>query len=169
MLRDCPILVRYHTVEKVRFRRTPVTAFISEYVEGELLSSFVRNRPGRRLTSFEGLHLLHALARGVEQIHRRGEYHGDIHDDNVIVSRFGLTFTLKLIDLFRLDQPRVESRKADIVDMVRVLYDALGGAKRYANHPPAVKQICCGLKHSLILKKFPTVARLRRHLETMTW
>jgi len=168
-LRDCPILVQYHTEEKVSFHRTPVTAFISEYVKGELLSSFVGSCLGRRLTPYKGLHLLHALVRGVEQVHRLGEYHGDIHDDNIIVTRFGLSFELKLIDLFRLDGSRAECRRTDVIDMVRVLYDAVGGAKHYAKQPPAVKHICCGLKSSLILKKFPTAARLRRHLETMTW
>lgn len=168
-LRDCPILVQYHTEEKVSFRRTPVTAFISEYVKGELLSSFVGNCLGRRLSPYKGLHLLHALVCGVEQMHRLGEYHGDIHDDNIIVTRFGLSFELKLIDLFRLDGSRAECRRTDVVDMVRVLYDATGGARHYAGQPPAIKYICCGLKRSLILKKFPTAARLRQHLETMTW
>ncbi len=168
-LKDCPILVQYFTEEKVVFRRTPVTAFISEFVKGELLSSFVRRQPGRRLPPFVGLRLLYDLARGVEEIHCRGEYHGDIHDDNIIVSRFGLAFDLKLIDLYRLEHSRADCRKTDIVDLVRVFYDALGGAKHYAKHPPAVKYICCGLKKTLILNKFRTITRLRRHLETMTW
>ena len=168
-LKDCSILIQYHTEEHVTFRRTPVNAFISEYVHGELLSTFVRRHPGRRLSPFEGLSLLHSLARGIEQIHRLGEYHGDLHDDNIIVSRFGLSFDLKLIDLFHLDQTRADSRKSDIVDLVNIFFEALGGAKHYAKHPQAVKYICCGRKHSLILKKFRTVSRLREHLETMAW
>jgi serine/threonine protein kinase len=168
-LKDCPILVKYHTEEKIVFRRTPVTAFISEFVKGELLSSFVRRQPGQRLAPLVGLHLLYDLARGVEAIHRRGEYHGDIHDDNIIVSRFGLSFDLKLIDLYRLEHSRADCRKTDIIDMVRVLYDALGGARHYAGQPPAVKYICCGLKQTLILNKFRTMSKLRMHLETMTW
>jgi len=32
-----------------------------------------------------------------------------------------------------------------------------------------VKQICLGLKRSLILKKFRTVRRLREHLEALQW
>jgi hypothetical protein len=50
-----------------------------------------------------------------------------------------------------------------------VFYDALGGAKRYNRHPYQVKAICCGLKRSLILKKFKTTKQLREHLETLRW
>jgi hypothetical protein len=50
-----------------------------------------------------------------------------------------------------------------------MFYEVLGGARAYAGHPPAVKYICCGLKSGLILDKFPTMSRLRRHLEEMTW
>jgi hypothetical protein len=32
--------------------------------------------------------------------------------------------------------------------------------------PPVAKQICCGLKRSLILQRFPTASSLRVHLET---
>jgi hypothetical protein len=35
--------------------------------------------------------------------------------------------------------------------------------------PAPVKHICCGLKRSLILKRFPTVVHLRQHLENMSW
>ena len=28
------------------------------------------------------------------------EYHGDLHDDNIIVRRHGLSFDLKLVDMF---------------------------------------------------------------------
>lgn len=57
----------------------------------------------------------------------------------------------------------------DINDLIRIFHDALGGPKHYAPQPRAVKHICCGLRHSLILRKVRTVSQLRKHLETMEW
>jgi len=168
-LRHCPIVIQYHTEDTFRYRGRRVSFLISEYVMGETLADFMKERPGRRLGPFEAVHLLYTLARGVEAIHRLGEYHGDLHDDNVIVSRFGLEFEVKLLDLFHWDSPKRENRKADICELVRLLYETTGGARFYARQPLAIRYICSGLKRSLILKKFPTVSRLCQHLETMEW
>ncbi len=146
-----------------------VTCLVSEYVEGELLSRFVARRPGKRLTAFEGLHLLHTLAAGVETIHRAREYHGDLHDDNIIIRRRGIGFDVKLVDMFNWGPPSAENIQEDVLFLIRIFYDALGGAARYAKHPPEVKAVCCGLKRSLILKKFRTAGRLRHVLETLEW
>ena len=40
-LRHCPILIQYHTQEKIIFGRKPLTFLVSDYVEGELLSGFL--------------------------------------------------------------------------------------------------------------------------------
>jgi serine/threonine protein kinase len=168
-LRHCPLLIQYHTEEGLTFRRTPITVLISEYVEGILLSDFLNLLPGKRLTPFEGLHLLYALVKGMEQVHLANEYHGDIHTDNVIVNRYGLRFDLKLMDLFNLETPKVENRRSDICDVIRLFYDVLGGARCYARQPKAVKYICCGLKTSLILDRFRTMSQLCKHLEMMEW
>jgi hypothetical protein len=53
--------------------------------------------------------------------------------------------------------------------MIRIFYDVLGGARHYPRQPRHVRDICCGLKQSLILKKFPTTSRLKDHLESMRW
>ena len=42
-------------------------------------------------------------------------------------------------------------------------------AKTYPQLPDEVKYICCGLKESLIVKKFRTVSQLREHIEKMEW
>jgi tRNA A-37 threonylcarbamoyl transferase component Bud32 len=168
-LRNCPILIHYHGQETVWFRNVEITYLISEFVEGELLTDFIARQPGKRLRPFAAVHLLHALASGMEAIHRVGEYHGDLHAENVIVQRHGLGFDLKLIDLFHWDSRQAENIKEDVVDLVRIFYDALGGAKHYAKQPPEVKAICCGLKRSLILKKFKTAGWLKAHLEAMEW
>ncbi|HEX9744718.1 MAG TPA: serine/threonine protein kinase, partial [bacterium] len=62
-----------------------------------------------------------------------------------------------------------DSVNDDICDIIRIFYDAIGGAKRYSKHPPFVKKICCGLKRGLILKKFRKISILREHLDNMTW
>ena len=168
-LRDCPILIQYHNQEVISFRRTPISVMISEFIDGEPLADFLARQPGKRLPAFQALHLLYALVDGVKDIHSHREYHGDIHTKNIIVSRFGLGFSLKLIDFYHWDTPKLDNIKDDVVDMVRVLYDAIGGRRHYAKQPGEVKEICCGLKRSLILKKFPSAMSLRDHLLSMRW
>jgi len=168
-LRRCKILIQYHAGEKIEWDGRPVDVLISEYVEGEMLADFVRRRPGGRLAPFEGLHLLHELASGVEEIHRAGEYHGDLHDDNIFVRRKGLSFNLKVVDMYNWGRPRAENVRDDVCDMVRILYDVLGGRPRYARQPDVVKYIVSGLKRSIITRKFRTAGHLRRHLESMEW
>ena len=168
-LRNCPIVIQYHGWEKFTFQRQPITALVSEFVEGELLSEFLDRQPARRLTPFAGLHLLHALATGMEEVHRRREYHGDLHEGNVIVCRAGLGFELKLLDLYHWESPRPENIREDVVDMIKILHWTLGGWKRYASHPPEIKEICRGLRRNLITERFRSAGELRRHLEGLEW
>ena len=168
-LRECPIVIQYHVQDTIRIQGTLVRVLISEYVEGTLLSDYLSSQRGKKLHVFQAIHLLHALAAGIEAIHYLGEYHGDLHTENIMVRRLGLSYELKLLDFFHWGGARRESRKDDICDVVRIFYDALGGQRRYASHPPEVKEICCGLKRSLILAKFPTASDLRFHVETQAW
>ncbi len=164
-LRECSLLIHYHTQETIIFKKSPLTVLISEYVEGMLLSEFLTKFPGSRLTPYKALHLLYALTRGLEEIHLMREYHGDLHMDNIIVERFGLAFKLKLLDLFHWRAPKRENMQDDVVGLIRVFYDVMGGAKYYSKFPKNIKYICCGLKRSLILKKFKNISQLRKHLE----
>jgi serine/threonine protein kinase len=168
-LRHCPILIQYHGRETFVHERQRITFLVSDFVEGEMLDAFLRRQPARRISPFQAVHLLHALARGMEDIHRAREYHGDLHTGNVMVQRFGLGIELKLLDLFRWDAPRPENIRDDVVDMIRIFYDAVGGKRHYASQPEEVKAICCGLRRSLIISKFRTAGQLRQHLETMEW
>jgi tRNA A-37 threonylcarbamoyl transferase component Bud32 len=168
-LRHCPIVIQYHGSESFTFSRHPITMLVSEVVEGELLEDFLKRQPGGRLQSFAALHLLHALASGIEDIHRLREYHGDLHEGNVIVCRFGLGFVLKLLDLYHWASPRPENIREDVVDMVRIFHRALGGWTRYAAQPPEVKEICRGLRRNLITARFRSAGEIRRHLEDMEW
>ncbi len=168
-LRHCPILIQYHTQEQIMFQREPLTFLVSEYVEGELLSKFLARQPGGRLGAFQAMHLLYELAKGIAIIHNLREYHGDLHTDNVIVRRYGLGFDVKLIDMIQWHAPRPENIQDDVCDLIRLFYDAMGGGRHYPKQPHEIKEICCGLKRSLILKKFRTAGRLCEYLETMPW
>lgn len=168
-LRHCSALIQYHTEETVLFEGIPVTVLVAEYVEGEPLSDFVRHFPEDRLPPFVALHLLYALACALEEIHLHDEYHGDLHSDNILVSRFGLEFELKLLDPFHWPDSKSANQQYDICALIRLFYDALGGAAQYRLQPAPIKYICCGLKQGLILGKFRTMSQLRQHLETMQW
>lgn len=168
-LRKCPIVIQYSTQDVFVYRRIPISFLVSEFVEGELLSEYLNRQPGKRLLPFKALHLLYALACGIECIHSAGDYHGDLHTENIIVQRVGLKFELKLLDMFHWGAPSAENIRDDVIDLVRIFYDALGGAKHYPRQPAEIKDICCGLKRSIITKKFRTAGKLRDYLESMHW
>src|SRR5687767_4028585 len=85
-LRHCPILLQYHHQEIAYVRRRKVTVVISELVEGMKLSEFLAVQK-EGLSTFEALNVQYVLAKGVSPIHARGEYHGDIRDDNIKICR----------------------------------------------------------------------------------
>lgn len=168
-LRSAPILIQYHASDVVKINGERVVFLVSEFVEGQILQDFLAKQPGKRLGAFQGLHLLHALAAGMEPIHSAGEYHGDLHSGNIIVRRFGISFDLKLLDMYHYGAATKVDFQDDVVDLVRVFYDSIGGAARYAKQPAVVKKVCRGLKRSLILKQYRTAGQLRQYLETMEW
>lgn len=168
-LRDCPALIQYHTQETIHYGGHDISFLVSDFVEGEILLDFLKDQPGKRLDSFQALHLLHAMTVAIEGIHRLHDYHGDLHPGNVILRRRGLGFDVKLLDFFHWGKPSTENLKDDICDVIRIFYDSLGGQARYAKQPDEVKGIVLGQKRSLILKKFRTIIHLRDHLENMTW
>jgi tRNA A-37 threonylcarbamoyl transferase component Bud32 len=168
-LRHCPILMQYHHQEIAYVKKKKVTVVISELVEGKKLSEFLRDQPGHRLTTFESLHLLYTLARGIAPIHARGEYHGDIHDDNIMVRRQGISFEVKLLDFFDLGAPSRSKIRKDVLNLIEVFHATVGGRKHYAEQPKVVKDIVRGLKDSLILQRFQSAGDIARHLESLEW
>lgn len=169
-LKDCPMVIQYVTEETIKVQGLPVTVLISEYVEGEILLDFMKRQPGKILGAFQAIHLLYALVRGLEPVHKLAEYHGDLHAENIIIRRHGLSFDLKVLDFFiHTNSSKRENLQDDICDLIKIFYDSLGGSKRYAQQPAVIKSICCGLKRRLILKKFPKLSILRSHLESLSW
>jgi len=169
-LRHCYTVIHYHTQDSITFLGQKVYFLVSEYVEGEPLKDFLKRQPGGRLHAFQAVHLLYSLAKGIAAIHRLREYHGDLHPENITVHRFGLGFELKLLDMYHWDEcSRPENIHDDVADMIKIFYDALGGRRQYAKQPEVVKNICCGLKKSLILKKYRTAGQLQEYLKKLNW
>lgn len=168
-LRHCSILIKYITQEQIDVDGNPITYLVSDYVEGETLTEYLKHQRGKRLSVFQGVHLLHALAKGMQEIHISKEYHGDLHMENIIIQRHGLSFDLQVLDMFHWDAPKRQNIQDDVFDLIRVFYDSIGGSKHYKNHPQAVKSIICGLKRTLITQKFKTAGQLRVYLENMSW
>jgi len=166
-LRNCSILIQYHTQDAFYWKGQKTPFLVSEYVEGELLSEVIARQPGKRLTPFEALHLLHDLVAGLAEIHAAGEYHGDLHSDNVMATRYGLGFKIKLVDLFHWGSASRQHYQDDLVQLIHLFYEAVGGKKHYAKQPAWVKSICCGLKRSLIVKKFRSAPSLRDNLASI--
>ncbi|MDH5437025.1 MAG: protein kinase [Gammaproteobacteria bacterium] len=168
-LRHCPILIQYHTQESIIYHREAVNFLVSDFVEGEILPDYINRQPGKRLHYFQGMHLLHALASGIECVHNLKDYHGDLHGDNIIVRDYGIGYDIKLLDMFHWGSCKPENIYGDVVNLIHLFYNAIGGKKHYSKHPQQVKSICCGLKTSLILDKFRSAGQLREYLETIEW
>jgi tRNA A-37 threonylcarbamoyl transferase component Bud32 len=168
-LRHCPILMQYHHQEIAYVKRKKVMVVISELVEGRKLSEFLAGQPTPRLSMFEALHVLYILAKGISPIHARGEYHGDIHDDNIMIRRQGVGFEVKLLDFFDLGRPTRSKIQKDVLNLIEVFHIIVGGRELYAQQPKVVKDIIRGLKDSLILQRFQSAGDIQAHLESLTW
>lgn len=168
-LRHCPILMQYHHQEIAYVRRRKVTVVISELIEGQKLSEFLNSQPKQCLSTFEALHVLYALAKGIAPIHARGEYHGDIHDDNIMIRRQGINFDVKLLDFFDLGRPTKAKIHKDVLNLIQVFHIIVGGRERYAKQPKVVRSIIRGLKDSLILQRFQSAGDIHRYLENLEW
>jgi tRNA A-37 threonylcarbamoyl transferase component Bud32 len=168
-LRHCPILMQYHHQEIAYVRRRKVTVVISELVEGQKLSEFLDCQPSMCLSTFEALHVLYARAKGIAPIHARGEYHGDIHDDNIMIRRQGINFEVKLLDFFDLGRPTRSKIHKDVLNLIQVFHTIVGGRARYGKQPKVVRDIIRGLKDTLILQRFQSAGDIQRYLENLQW
>lgn len=168
-LRSCPVVTQYHHRDVARVAGRQAEILVSDFVEGEMLSIFLAAQKGKRLPSFEALHLLYALATGVEQVHHLGEYHGDIHSENILVERRGLGFEVHLLDFFDLGRPTTEKIQEDVYDLISILYEVIGGPAGYRYAGNTVRRLIMGRKHSLIRRRFKTAGQLRLALDNLDW
>jgi tRNA A-37 threonylcarbamoyl transferase component Bud32 len=168
-LRHCPILLQYHHQEIAYVHRRKVIVVVSELVEGKKLSEFLHEQRGHRLSPFEALNVLYVLAKGIAPIHARGEYHGDIHDDNIMIRRQGIGFDVKLLDFFDLGKPTRAKIEKDVLNLIEVFLAVVGGRSAYSRQPKVIKDIIRGQKDSLILERFSSAGDIQKHLETLQW
>jgi len=168
-LKHVQIIIRYHHLDTAKVRGQKVEFMVSEYVDGEMLASFIARQPGHRLRSFEALSVLHALASGIAPMHHVGEYHGDIHSENIMIRRSGIGFMIKLLDFFDLGRPSREKIQDDVVDLAHILFELIGGRQRYSKAGPEIRHFVCGLRPSLIARKFKTAGELKQAIDNLEW
>ena len=164
-LRTCPIVIQYHHQDQIKIKGVDVDFLVSDFIEGDVLSTYIASHPQKRLQPFEALHLFYAIVKGVEQIHSLNEYHGDIHSDNIIVKRKGLKYSVHLIDLLHLGKSTKARIQEDVYDLVQMLHEIIGGTRYYQKMPKHIKNIIMGRKRQLIMQKFKTAQDLRVFLE----
>ena len=168
-LRSCPVVIQYHHRGYARIRGTQVDFLVSDFADGEMLSDYLERQRGKRLQPFEALHLLHAIVAGIEPIHYLGEYHGDIHSDNIMVTRHGMGFTVHLLDFFDLGRSTREKIQVDVIDIVLLFHEMIGGVEGYKRAPDNIRSIVLGRRHDLIRQRFKTAGQLRVALENLEW
>ncbi len=168
-LRHCPIVLQYHHSERITVRRQPVVCMISELCDGVPLEYWIARHRGGRLRPYRALSVLYHLARGLEAVHALGEYHADVHSRNILIRPSGVRFEIKLVDFYNWGPPTRYKQRQDVMDCVRVFYECLGGQRHYARQPPEVRHVCVALRRKQVLKRFPAITALRKHLETFEW
>lgn len=168
-LNDAPIIIKYITQEELTLKGQSILFLVSEFIEATSLEDYIQKTKRKSIPLFEAIHIFYNLVKGVEQIHLKGEFHGDLHTGNVLLRRKGLSFDIKLIDLFLWRGNKREFQRADIVELINIFYEILGGKKNYAKLPLSIKKVICGKRSDLILKKFPRISTLSVYLENLTW
>jgi hypothetical protein len=113
--------------------------------------------------------VLYTLAKGIAPIHLRGEYHGDIHDENIMIRRAGIGFDVKLLDFFDLGKPTRSKIHKDVLNLIQVFYTIVGGREKYGHQPKVVKEHHPRPERLLILSRFQSAADIQHHLETLQW
>lgn len=168
-LRECSVVIQYHFHDIIYLNNKKIDFLVSDFVNGEVLSSYLHSQRAKRLSPFEALHLLYALACGVERVHELGQYHGDIHSDNIMIKKQGLGFKVCLIDLLHLGGATKQKIQQDVYDLINLFYELIGGAQIYPSCGSFIKKVVMGRKHSLIQQKFNTAGHLRAFLENLQW
>ncbi len=168
-LRACNALIKYIGKDDFYLEGVRIPYLLSDFIEGYTLDTYVSSWYNGEMEPFRALRLFYDIVRAVEEIHLNGEFHGDLHSDNIIIQKSSLHYDLKLIDVFHPKKGKTFSMEDDMVFLARLLYDMTGGKNNYKNLPLIIKNICCGLKRKLILKKFNNATALRVFIENSSW
>lgn len=165
-LRHCPMVLQYLHSTEVKIRGYRALAVISELCAAEPLQTWIDRHRGRRVHPYVALTVFHELVRGIETIHANGEYHSDVDTENIMIEQSGIRFRLKLIDFYEWGKPTKHKMQQDIFGAVHVLYNMIGGKAHYGRSPAEVRYICCNLRTSKILERFPAIAAMRHYTES---
>lgn len=168
-LKSCDILIKYTTIEKIQYNKQPLYFMVSEFVEGPSLASFVSQRKCKRLEYYETLHLVYNLATQIAPIHLANEYHGDLHPENLILEKYGVKFQFKTYDFFHWRDNRSENIFFDVLSIINITYECMGGKTTYAGAPQILKDIICGRKQSLIRQKFRNAFQLKTFIKNQNY
>jgi RIO-like serine/threonine protein kinase len=115
------------------------------------------------------LHVLFSLVQGIEAVHALGQYHGDVHSQNILIQPRGVRFDLKLVDFFDWGKPARYKQQQDVINTIEVFGECLGGRKHLRELPDEVRYICSALRQDVIKRRFPSMTHLRQHLEHFAW
>lgn len=168
-LRNCPIVLQYYHTQMIQISRQRILCLISEFCDGLPVEQWTAKQRGGRLQPYMALHFLYHLARGLETVHATGEYHADVHSQNILVQPRGIGFALKLFDFYNWGRRAKYKQSQDIVDSIHLFHECIGGRRFYANMSPEIRYICAGLQRGRILSRFPNMSVLRLHLESFDW
>ena len=168
-LKGCNSLIKYIGRETLKIDNETYDILLSDYVQGYTLDTYLNSWYDGYLEAYQALHLFYSVVKSVEEIHLCGEWHGDIHSENIIIQKSGLYYDLKLIDVFVDKGPRLERIQQDVYQLCDLLYELIGGVQAYKDQPRIIKAICCGLKKTLIKKKFKSATDIRVFIENMDW
>lgn len=168
-LSACNSLIKYIGKESFVFKGVEVTYLLSDFIEGNTLETYLNSWHEGAMNYYQALHVFYSVVKAVEEIHINKEWHGDIHSENIIIQKCGLTYDLKLIDVFHTSRGKDGSLQNDVNFLIDLLYELIGGKEYYSMQPEIIKKICCGRKKSLIRKKFKSATSLRVFLENEVW
>ncbi|WP_127715920.1 protein kinase [Halobacteriovorax sp. HLS] len=168
-LRACNSLIKYIAKDTLEINDEVITYLLSDFVEGYTFDTYINSWHPEGMPFYQALHLFYSVVKALEEIHINKEWHGDVHSDNIIIQKSSLSYDLKLVDVFHLAHGEKGSIQQDVYDLCYLLYDSIGGKLNYKSQPKIVKDICCGLKKTLIKKKFRNATQIRVFLENSTW
>jgi serine/threonine protein kinase len=168
-LSGCPALVQYVGHEQAFLNGGLVTVLLSDLVAGEPLADFLTRQPKKRLEPFAALHLFSAIANAVATVHRFGEYHGDIHDENVMVLRRGLDFSIRLLDPMTLGRRTRKIVEDDVVELVRLFPILVGGEKTLKKLAAPFSTVFGSMRKDRILRRFATPKQVADAIRVIEW
>lgn len=162
-LSDLGCVIRYMHSDSIRHHGTKLDFMVSTRAPGKQLSYYIKKRGGK-LGALESLMILEKIIDGLEHIHARGLYHGDVHEDNVMISRVGIHFDVRFLDFIHLGPTTRKRKQEDVFDALMLLRDMTGGKARYAKQPPIIKALVKGGRRELVREAFPTPISVRKFL-----